>query len=110
MAELSDTQIRSDLRSLFVEAGVDPNRASMLCASGVVRVLGELLSVHNDAPVPGSKVGELEQSIRRARGVKRVHFHLDAYEQSPTGQWSDVAPRTESERRPDAPSADPAPG
>ena len=80
MANLSDTQIRSDLRSLFVEAGVDPNQASMLCASGVVRVLGDLLRLHDSGPVGPSQVGELEQSIRRSPGVKRVHFHLDGLE------------------------------
>lgn len=87
MADLSDTQIRSDLRSLFVEAGVDPNQASMLCAGGVVRVLGELLRVHDKGPVEPGKVGELEQSIRRSPGVRRVHMHVDGYKLGPTGQW-----------------------
>lgn len=87
MADLSDTQIRSDLRTLFVEAGVDPNQASMLCASGVVRVLGDLLRLHDSGPVRPQQVDALEQSIRRSRGVRRVHFHVDGWKQLPTGEW-----------------------
>lgn len=86
---LSDTQIRADLRSVLAEAGIDPNKTSFVCASGVVRVLGELLGIR-DAPVQGSQIDDLEQSIRRSRGVQRVHFHPKNFERTPTGEWRAV--------------------
>lgn len=89
MRELSDTQIRASLRTLLTESGVDPNRTSLLCASGTVRVLGKLLGI-SEAPVQPGQVNELEQSIRRSNGVKRVHFHLENWTRLPDGRWEEI--------------------
>ncbi|MFT5048728.1 MAG: hypothetical protein ACI8QZ_000115 [Chlamydiales bacterium] len=86
MDNLSDTQIRSDLRTLLTESGIDPNRVSLICAGGTVRLHGELKSIY-EAPVRSSQVDGLEQSMRRSRGVKRVHVHVENFERLPTGEW-----------------------
>ena len=90
--DLSDTQIRCDLRSVLTEHGFDPNRTNFICAQGVVRLLGELLAAR-DAPVQPAQVESLEHEIRRNRGVQRVHFHPTNFERLPSGQWKPVDPR-----------------
>jgi len=86
MDNLSDTQIRSDLRTLLTESGIDPNKTSLVCASGTVRLRGLLESLF-EAPVNPAQVDGLEQSIRRSRGVNRVHLNVDNFERLPTGEW-----------------------
>lgn len=98
MADLSDTQIRANLRTLLSESGIDPNRTPFVCAGGTVRVLGRLLGLH-DAPVQPGQVGELEQSIRRSPGVKRVHVDPENWERLPDGRWREREGRRERERR-----------
>lgn len=84
--QLSDTQIRANLRSLLTETGFDPNKTNFICTRGVVRLRGDLISIH-DSPVHPRQVDELEHSLRRTRGVVRVHFHLRNWERLPTGVW-----------------------
>ena len=83
---LNDTQIRANLRSVLTESGIDANKTSFTCTGGIVRMLGKLLGI-GDAEVRGSQVDELERSIRRSRGVQRVHFNLENWEREPTGEW-----------------------
>lgn len=87
VADLSDTQIRADLRSVLTESGIDPNKTSFICARGVVRLLGEILELHTQDPVQPTKIDELEQSIRNTKGVKRVHFNLTNWERVGSGKW-----------------------
>lgn len=94
--DLSDTQIRANLRSLFSESGVDPNRTAFLCANGIVRVLGEIVSARHNVPLRSTQIGDLEDSIRRSDGVARVHFHPQNWKRLPTGEWS-VAPSGEDD-------------
>lgn len=86
MHKLSDTQIRANLRSVLTETGFDPNKTNFICTRGVVRLRGDLISIH-DAPVHPQQVDDLEHTLRRSRGVVRVHFHLRNWERLPTGVW-----------------------
>lgn len=86
MDDLSDTQIRANLRSVLTETGFDPNKTNFICTRGVVRLRGDLISIH-DSPVHPRQVDELEHTLRRTRGVVRVHFHLRNWERLPTGMW-----------------------
>jgi hypothetical protein len=98
MNDLSDTQIRKNLRTLLLEAGIDPDQAALVCAGGIVRVLGELLAARADRPVKPAQVGELEQSIRRSKGVKQVYFNVRNWERVPTGEWQPTALAPEDEK------------
>ncbi len=83
MEDLSDTHIRANLRTILAEAGIDPNRTTFTCTSGTVRVLGDLLGVHSGEPVRPSQIDAMESSIRKAKGVTRLHLHLEHWERSP---------------------------
>jgi hypothetical protein len=87
MDDLSDTQIRANLRSVLAEAGIDPNKTTFTCTSGTVRLLGDLLDIHRGEPVRSAQVSAVESSIRRTKGVRRVHLHLEHWERSPSGEW-----------------------
>jgi len=102
---LSDTQIRASLRSVLTESGVDANRTAFTCTGGIVRMLGKLLGI-GDQNLRSGQVDDLEQTIRRTRGVQRVHFNLDDWERTPTGEWKKAggkvgAGRTASNAPPD---------
>jgi hypothetical protein len=83
---LSDTQIRANLRGVLTESGIDANKTAFTCAGGIVRMLGKLLGI-GDREVGSNQVADLEQVIRRSRGVQRVHFNLDNWEREPAGTW-----------------------
>ena len=83
---LSDTQIRADLRSVLTESGIDANKTAFTCTGGIVRLLGKPLG-HGERNVQPSQIDDLEQTIRRSRGVQRVRFNLDDWERKPTGEW-----------------------
>ncbi|MCP3915752.1 MAG: hypothetical protein GY711_09370 [bacterium] len=90
MADLSDTQIRANLRTILAEAGIDPNQTAFTCTSGIVRLLGELMSIQGSAAVRPAQIDDLETSIKKTRGVQRVHLNLKNWERVGTGQWAPV--------------------
>ena len=65
-----------------------------------------LKAVRKDAKIRPEQVDALEQSMRRTRGVNRVHFDLENWERLPTGQWSESVTALEQEDKAGAAAAE----
>jgi len=87
---LSDTQIRANLRNVMNHHKVDLNKTSFVCARGVVRMVGELAKqqAFSGQELNSSDVELLERDIANQRGVVRVHMELKNWLRAESGTWS----------------------
>ena len=90
--EVSDNEIRSDIRSLMARHRIDMQRMQVRITNGVVRMTGELLyhSGYAFLMVPSSAIESFEQDLRTVRGIKRTYIDLSNWRQLPSGQWKQV--------------------
>ena len=96
MDRLSDTQIRAGLRNIMSFHRIDLTQTSFICASGVVRMTGELKrqAAYQTLPISEMDVGALEQDINRVKGVVRVHFDFKGWRREGSGEWKYKEPVT----------------
>ena len=90
---LTDTQIRAGVQSLMARHGIDMNKTSVICARGVVRMMGELRrqgSVEGERPVEPSQVEAFEHDLHSMRGVVRVFFDFANWRRIGLGQWEPI--------------------
>ena len=91
MENLSDTQIRANLRSVLAHHKVDLNKTSFVCTRGVVRMVGELEKQQAFATqgLSSGDVESLEQDLSRVRGVIRVHMEFKNWLRETSGSWKE---------------------
>ncbi len=92
MADLSDTQIRSRLRSIIAKHWIDLQKTSFTCTKGIVRMTGELHHTGGSAAVPvdRSKIESMEADLHRTKGVQRVHFDFRNWRRLESGEWRPI--------------------
>ncbi len=102
---LSDTQIRSNLRGVLTKHSIDMSKTQFVCAKGIVRMLGELQRQGQNAgaPITPTQLEALEHEIGATRGVKRVHYDLRNFQRAESGHWRPIegaiSKRKQSEAR-----------
>ncbi len=90
--QVTDTEIRSEIRALVAQHRFDFQRIQFRVAGGTVRVCGELLYLGGvrTARVSGSVIGDFERDISRRPGVKHVSFDLENWRRLASGEWQPV--------------------
>ncbi len=93
MDNLSDTQIRSRLRSIVAKHWIDLQKTNFTCTKGIVRMTGELHHTGGSSsiPVDKTKIENLEHDLSRTKGVQRVHFDFKNWRRLESGEWKRLA-------------------
>ena len=92
---VSDTEIRSEVRSLLNRQRLDLQKLQIRVTGGTLRLGGELtfLGGGSGVAVPVGIVEGLEQDLKRVRGVKRTHLGFADWRRLSSGEWEHVGRR-----------------
>ncbi len=102
--DLSDSQIRAELRSVMTRHRFDVSKTSFVCVRGVVRMSGELqrLRAYATNHVVSTDLELLEQDLARVRGVVRVYIDVKGWQREVCGSWRNKVPRSRRRALPSA--------
>ena len=109
MENLSDTQIRANLRTVMNHHKVDLTKTSFVCTRGIVRMVGELArqQAYGTLPLHANDVELLERDLSCQRGVVRVHMEFKNWLRESSGEWKERdAKRRAAEEEEDLPSVE----
>ena len=88
---VSDTEIRTRVRSVVAHHRLDMQRLTLRIARGTVRVGGELLWLGRSGErLPLAILEALERDLARLRGVRQYFFDLKNWRRAGPGEWSPV--------------------
>lgn len=91
--ELTDTQVRANVRSTLTQLRLDVQEVSIASSQGVVRITGELKRNTKDAqPIRATMLEEFTRELLRSKGVRRVQLNPINWRQVGGGSWIEVAP------------------
>lgn len=99
MKQVSDTDIRADVRSHLARHRVDMQRANFRVNNGTVRMCGELFHLGgHEQPVSASMVESLERDIASTRGVRHTYFEFENWKRLESGTWEAVQGQAEEKQ------------
>jgi hypothetical protein len=89
--QVSDTDIRAEVRSHLVRHRIDLQRAQFRVHNATVRVSGEIFHLGGqEQPVTLGLIESLERDIAGTSGVRHTFFELKNWRRLDTGQWESV--------------------
>ncbi len=93
--QVSDTEIRAEIRSLLIQNRFDIQRVKVRITSGTVRISGDLVYVGamHMGNVSGAVMHVFERDVAQTRGVKHTYFDLRNWQRLSTGEWQPVVPK-----------------
>lgn len=92
MKQVSDSEIRSEVRSILVRNRVDHWRLQVRVSSGIVRLTGDLVFLRGAEPTPPALVEALERNLQGTAGVRRAILEVSNWSRS-GGQWQEIEKR-----------------
>jgi hypothetical protein len=86
ITQISDTQIRSFVRSHLARHQFDAQRMQLRVLNGTVSMSGELWHL-GGKPAGLEPIQDLERDVRATSGVHHVSFQFDNWRRFQSGQW-----------------------
>lgn len=100
VTQISDTDIRGDVRSHLARHRIDMQRIQLRVFNGTVRMCGEVYYLGaQKQPVPINVIESFERDVASTRGVQYAFFEFDNWRRLSTGEWEAVEhgrPETEA--------------
>jgi hypothetical protein len=89
--QITDTEIRSEVRALVAQNRFDTQQLSYRVAGGTVRFCGALHYLGGATTrVLGSTLTTFERDVQRLRGVRHVSLDFDNWRRLGSGEWAPV--------------------
>lgn len=85
----SNLKLNAAIRSLLASQWIDLQRIRFATVHGTVRFYGELcyLGAHRGNRSEASRIENLEQQVRRLKGIRKVYFDLQNWRKNANGEW-----------------------
>lgn len=104
ITQISDTQIRSFVRSHLARHQFDVQRMQLRVLNGTVNLSGELWHL-GGKPAGLEAIQDLERDVRATSGVHHVSFQFENWCRFQSGQWQPAGTRAEESPRRQQPPA-----
>lgn len=97
---VSDADIRSDIRSYMAQHRLDMQRINLRVFGGTVRLSGDVYHLGgHDKPVCMALLESFERDVMKSRGVRHAFFEFDNWRRQDGGLWESTDGKGDFTRR-----------
>ena len=97
---VTDSDIRSDIRSYMAQHRIDMQRVNLRVFGGTVRLSGDVYHLGgHEKPVCMALLESFERDVVRSRGVRHAFFEFTNWRRQDGGQWESTDGRGASANR-----------